>query len=171
MLNRPTFGGHITVIRLHSHSVFNQSRSPRSLLCESMQAPMAPAFSPSFENLITVSLFTMFREYFWIELLIGSSRYSLALATIPPMTTSSGLNMFISPAMARPRAVPISSMTSMASMSSSLIALRMSLRLISSLWLNLSERSETLPSRSFSWNFLWSAEPDAPVSRQPVFPQ
>lgn len=46
--------------------------SPRSLLRLSMQAPTAPARSPSFESLIVVSLFTSCREYLLMALLSGS---------------------------------------------------------------------------------------------------
>lgn len=46
--------------------------SPRSLLRPSMQAPTAPARSPSFESLIVVSLFTSCREYLLMALLSGS---------------------------------------------------------------------------------------------------
>ena len=136
-----------------------------------MQEPIAPALLPSFENFMLVSLFMMLSECFWMALLIGSSRYSLVEAMLPPMTINSGLNRFIRPAIARPRVVPISSMTSIASTSSYLTASMMSSMWICSPLLNFSERVEVLPSLSFSMNILYAAEPEAPVSRHPVLPQ
>ena len=44
--------------------LFSCYNSPNSLLRLSMQEPIAPAFLPSFENLIVVSLLIMFNECF-----------------------------------------------------------------------------------------------------------
>ena len=83
-----------------------------------MQEPITPAFSFSLDNTIFVSLFTRLSEYFNIADLIEWMKYSPVIDSIPPTTTSSGLKMFISPAMACPSLYPIDSTTSMHKVSS-----------------------------------------------------
>ena len=135
--------------------------SPRSLLLLSIQEPTEPAFLPSLENLMVVSLLIILSECFWIALLIGRRRYSFVLAMFPPITMSSGLKRLISPAIALPSTEPISSITSIARTSSSFAA-----SMISSMWifsplLYFSESIEVLPSLSFSIKILYTAEPCA----------
>lgn len=89
-----------------------------SLLLDKRHAPNAPALSPNLDILISVSWLTRLSEYLRIALLTGRLIYSPASESVPPSMTSSGLKIFISPAIPFPKFTPIFSRMSMQSTSS-----------------------------------------------------
>jgi len=65
-----------------------------------------PALCISLDGTMRESLLTRFNEYFRMELRMGSMMNPPVSATRPPITTSSGLKMLISPAMYLPSVYP-----------------------------------------------------------------
>lgn len=109
------------------------SQASKSLLRDSRQAPMTPAWSFSFDNTISESRLIRLSVYFRTAEMTGCSRKSPARDISPPMMTLSGLKILISFPILSPSCSPISSTSSMASRSSRLMALKMSSRVISSM--------------------------------------